>query len=154
LPPGDNTIGVFGRITRWKGQDVVLRALAKLSDVRAIFVGEEEDREYANELRSLANDRVRFLGFREDARELMSAVDCIVHVSTAPEPFGRVIVEGMLALRPVIATNAGGVPEIIEDGVSGILVAPGNADELAAAIRRVFSDPTEAARMAARGRER
>ena len=156
---GSHVLGVFGRITPWKGQDVVMRALAQVPSVVALFVGEEEDGGYAKELRLLASklgiaERVRFLGFREDMPQLMRLVDCVVHASTNPEPFGRVIVEGMLAGRPVIATRAGGVPEIIEDGVSGILVPPGNPDELAAAIVRVLSDPVGTERLAQRGRAR
>ena len=156
---GSHVLGVFGRIIPWKGQDVVMRALAQVPSVVALFVGEEEDGGYANELRLLATklgiaERVRFLGFREDVPQLMRLVDCVVHASTNPEPFGRVVVEGMLAGRPVIATRAGGVPEIIEDGVSGILVPPGNPDELAAAIVRVLSDPVGTERLAQRGHAR
>jgi glycosyltransferase involved in cell wall biosynthesis len=152
-------LGVFGRITPWKGQEVVVRALAHAPSVVALFVGEEEDAGYGNELRLLAAnlgvaERVRFLGFREDVPQLMRLVDCIVHPSKDPEPFGRVVVEGMIARRPVIATRAGGVPEIIEDGISGILVAPGNPDELGAAIVRILSDPKEAARLAENGHAR
>ncbi|MBV9008454.1 MAG: glycosyltransferase family 4 protein [Verrucomicrobia bacterium] len=153
------TTGVFGRITPWKGHDVVLRALARVPNVTAIFVGDEEDPDYANELRRLARelnvqDRIRFLGFRENVAELMRSVGCIVHASTAPEPFGRVVVEAMLAQRPVIATNAGGVGEIVEHGVSGLLVSPRNVDALAGAIRRIFEHPAESRLMAERGRER
>ena len=54
----------------------------------------------------------------------MKAVDIVVHTSIAPEPFGRVIVEGMLARKPVIATRAGGALEIIDEGVTGLLVTP------------------------------
>jgi glycosyltransferase involved in cell wall biosynthesis len=84
----------------------------------------------------------------------MRAVDCIVHVPTDPEPFGRVVVEGMLARRPVIATRAGGIPEIVENGVSGILIAPGSPDELAEALRRIFSDPVASQGTAANGQAR
>jgi glycosyltransferase involved in cell wall biosynthesis len=156
---GSGVLGVFSRITQWKGQHVVLRALVSVPSLVAVFVGEEEDPAFGNELRLLARelgvaDRVRFLGFRKDVPALMRMVDCVVHVSIDPEPFGRVVVEGMLARRPVIATRAGGTPEIIEDGVSGILTTPGSPDELAAALLRVFSDPVAAARMAANGQER
>ena len=156
---GSPVIGVFSRITQWKGQDVVLRALVKVPSLVAVFVGEEEDRGSGDELRFLARelgiaDRVRFLGFRKDVPQLMRVVDCIVHVPTDPEPFGRVVVEGMLARRPVIATRAGGIPEIIENGVSGILITPGSPDELAEALRRIFSDPVAAAEMAANGQAR
>ncbi|MDQ2918885.1 MAG: glycosyltransferase family 4 protein [Verrucomicrobiota bacterium] len=153
------TLGVFGRITSWKGHDVVLRALAHVPEVNAIFVGAEEDAAYARSLRDLSIDlgltsRVRFLGFREDVAQLMQQVDCIVHASTEPEPFGLVIVEGMLAQMPVIATRAGGATEIIEEGESGLLVRPGDASEMAAAIKRILSAPEEAARMAMKGYER
>jgi glycosyltransferase involved in cell wall biosynthesis len=152
-------IGVFGRITPWKGQDVVIRALAHVPSAAALFVGDEEDAGYANELRLLATnlrvaERVRFLGFRGDVPQLMRMVDCIVHPAKDPEPFGRVVVEGMIARRPVIATRAGGVPEIIEDGTTGILVSVGNSDELAAGINRILSDPAEAARLANNGHAR
>ncbi|MFL6519569.1 MAG: glycosyltransferase [Chthoniobacterales bacterium] len=158
-PDGSYIAGIFGRMTRWKGQDVVLRALVNVPSVVAVFVGAEEDPAFAEELRRLAHelrisDRVRFLGFREDVPQLMRAVDCVVHVPTDPEPFGRVVVEGVLARRPVIATRYGGIPEIIENGVSGILIAPGSPDELANALRRVFSDRGAAAEMAATGRAR
>jgi glycosyltransferase involved in cell wall biosynthesis len=151
--------GVFGRITQWKGQDVVLRALVHVPSVVAVFVGEEEEPASGDELRLLARelgiaDRVRFLGFRKDVPQLMRVVDCIVHVPTDPEPFGRVVVEGMLAGRPVIAARAGGVPEIIENGVSGILITPGSPDELAEALRRIFSNAVAAAEMAAKGQAR
>jgi glycosyltransferase involved in cell wall biosynthesis len=156
---GLRIVGVFGRITQWKGQDVVLRALVNVPSVAAMFAGEEEDAASGDELRLLARelgiaDRVRFLGFRKDVPHLMRVVDCIVHVPTDPEPFGRVVVEGMLARRPVIATRAGGIPEIIENGVSGILIAPGSPDELSEALRRIFSDPVAAAEMAANGHAR
>lgn len=153
------TIGVFGRITPWKGHDIVLHALARLPEVEALFVGAEEDAPYARELRRLVRElgltsRVRFAGFRTDATRLMQEVDCIVHASTAPEPFGLVIVEGMLARKPVIATRAGGAAEIIADGETGLLVRPGDAEELAEAIARIFAHSTEAARLAAAGHER
>jgi glycosyltransferase involved in cell wall biosynthesis len=156
---GLRLVGVFGRITSWKGQNVVLRALGNVPSVVAMFVGEEEDPASGNKVRELARElgiahRVRFLGFRKDVPQLMRVVDCIAHVSIDPEPFGRVVVEGMFAGRPVIASRAGGVPEIIEDGVSGILIKPGSPDELAAALLRIFSDPVATARMAANGQAR
>jgi glycosyltransferase involved in cell wall biosynthesis len=156
---GLRVVGVFGRITQWKGQDVVLRALVNIPSVAAVFAGEEEGSASGDKLRLLARelgiaDRVRFLGFRKDVPQLMRVVDCIVHVPTDPEPFGRVVVEGMLARRPVIATHAGGIPEIIENGVSGILIAPGSPDELAEALLRIFLDPAATARMAANGHAR
>ena len=96
-------------------------------------------------------ERVHFLGFRHDIAPLMRAADVVVHASTLPEPFGRVIVEGMLARRPVIATAAGGVGEIIDDGRTGVLVPPGDAAAIARAVQALRDDPGRAAALAAAG---
>jgi len=71
-----------------------------------------------------------------------------VHTSVAPEPFGRVIVEGMLARRPVIATRGGGAVEIVRDGETGLLVPPGDVQALVAAIRHLLEHPDLARRLA------
>jgi glycosyltransferase involved in cell wall biosynthesis len=81
----------------------------------------------------------------------MQSMDIIAHTSTSAEPFGLVIVEGMLASKPVIATRAGGAMEIIEDKKSGLLVTPGSVEELQDAIEYLLAHPTEAARIAAAG---
>ena len=94
--------------------------------------------------------RVHFLGFQQDVPRLMRAMDVIVHCSTAPEPFGLVIVEGMLARRPVIASAAGGALEIMT-GESGLLVAPGDATALRSAITRLLENPELARRLAEEG---
>ncbi len=88
------------------------------------------------ESEGLAN-RAHFLGFRDDVPALMKGVDIVAHTSIAPEPFGRVVVEGMLAGKPVIAARDGGVTEIIDDGRDGLLVPSGDANALAAAIRQL-----------------
>jgi glycosyltransferase involved in cell wall biosynthesis len=79
-------------------------------------------------------------------------MDAVVHCSTEPEPFGRVIIEGMAAGRPVIGSAAGAVPEIIQDGVNGLLTPPGDVDALAWAMARVLEDPA-ALRWAEAGRQ-
>ncbi len=158
--PARKLLGVFGRLAAWKGQAVFLQALALVPDAIGVIVGDAlfgED-EYARELYRLVEtlgltDRVKFLGFRSDVPALMSAMDVIVHSSVAPEPFGRVVVEGMLSGRPVIASAAGGVLEIIEDGRSGFLYEPGNAQALAAVMMRVIAEPELASRVAQAGRE-
>lgn len=151
-------IGVFSRLDTWKGQHVLVEALRQLPDVRAIFVGGAlfEKDAYATQLRARISelgleDRCRILGFRSDIPALMKGVDIVAHTSIAPEPFGRVVVEGMLAGRPVIATRAGGVVEIIDDGTTGLLTEPGNIDDLAQAIRRLIASPDYAAQIAAAG---
>ena len=155
-------VSVFSRLAPWKGQHVLLEALSHLpEDVHALIVGEAifGEREYAAALREQVRAlglgaRVHFLGFRGDIPTLMRASDVVVHASTSPEPFGRVVVEGMLAGKPVVATRAGGVLEIVEDAQSGLLVEPGDADDLARALNYLLAHPAEATRVAEAGRRR
>ena len=145
LPSGP-LIGVFSRLAPWKGQHVVLQALAKLPGVHCIVAGSAlfgEDA-YAASLRMLASDlgiedRVTFLGQRGDVPALMRAVDIVVHPSVDPEPFGRTLVEAMLARTPVIATDAGAASEILDGGEAGTLVPPGDAGALTEAIRETLA---------------
>jgi len=149
-------VGHFSRLSPWKGQHILIEALAQCPpQVAAVLVGEalfgEED--YATRLRQQVEDqglgdRVRFLGFQSDVISLMHACNLIAHTSTAPEPFGRVVVEGMLCGRPVVAANAGGAVELIEPGHTGWLTPPGDAAALAAAIRQCYEQPEEAHRRA------
>jgi glycosyltransferase involved in cell wall biosynthesis len=155
---GVRVVGAFGRITPWKGQNVLLEALPYLPDVHALVVGEaiSEERAYAEALRQQSKDlgledRVHFVGFRRDIPQLMRLSDVVVHTSVAPEPFGRVVVEGMLASRPVVATRGGGVLEIIDDGDNGVLVPPGDPNALAEVLRGLLSDPDRARALAKAG---
>ncbi len=138
---GAPLIGMFGRLAKWKGQEVLLDALRLLPDVQALIVGTAlfEDPAFPGQLRKRAAAlglarRVHFLGHRSDVPAVMQEVDVVVHASVAPEPFGRVVAEAMLAGRPVVAARAGGIPEIIEHGRTGLLVRPGDATELAGAL--------------------
>ncbi len=153
-------LGVCARLAPWKGQHVVLAALQALPDAHAWIIGDalfgEED--YARGLRDHAAalgvaDRVRFLGEREDVARLLRASDIVVHSAVDAEPFGRVVVEGMLARRPVIATDAGGVREILRHRATGWLVRPGDPEALAAAVREIRAlPPEEREALAARAR--
>jgi len=141
---GAFVLAACARLAPWKGQHVLIAALASLPCVHAWIIGAAlfgEDA-YAAGLRTQAEqlgvaDRVRFLGEREDVSTLLRAADAVVHTAVDAEPFGRVVVEGMLARRPVIASDAGGVREILRDGVTGVLVRPGDPAALAAAVERV-----------------
>jgi glycosyltransferase involved in cell wall biosynthesis len=144
---GRTLVGLFGRITPWKGQHVLIAALPQLPDVHALIVGEALFGEvaYKHSLVRLAERlgvaaRVHWLGYRLDVPRLMRMVDLVVHTSTAPEPFGRVIVEAVLAGRPVVASDHGASRELLGD-TSGWLVAPGDPLALARAIRRVLGAP-------------
>jgi glycosyltransferase involved in cell wall biosynthesis len=160
IPAGAFVVSLFGRFHPWKGQQVLLDALTRLPNVHALFVGAPlfGEEPFASALQAQAAKtgvagRAHFLGFRADIPELMRASDAVVHASVYPEPFGRVIVEGMLAQRPVIATRAGGVTEILDDE-TGMLVPPNDSVAMAAAIESLQSDPARAAQIAMRGAAR
>ena len=89
---------------------------------------------------SVISHRVVFRGFQADVWAELSHIDVLVHCSVIPEPFGQVVVEGMVAGVPVIAADAGGPAEIITHNVDGILTAPGDVAALAAAMRRIRDD--------------
>lgn len=151
------TVLMAGRLTPWKGQHVLLKALREVPEAHAIFLGDalftDEDRQYARELRETAAEpslagRVHFVGFRKDTTTFFDLADVIVHASVIAEPFGRVIVEGMLAAKPVIATRAGGAAEILTHEQTGLFVTPNDAKELASALRRLHADRTLAHHLA------
>jgi glycosyltransferase involved in cell wall biosynthesis len=159
-------IAIVGRIAPWKGQDVFLRAFASAfpaSDERAIVVGAPlfgaSEEEYERGLHRLARElgiesRVEFRGFREDVGAELAEADVLVHASVIPEPFGQVIVEGMAAGVPVVASRSGGPAEVIDDERDGLLYEPGNVDALASILRRVTGDAELRALLVAGGREK
>jgi len=154
IPSDRPLVGMFSRLSYWKGQHILLEAASKLPDVQVLLVGDAlfGEAEYTEKLKNIAaqpslQGRVHWLGFRQDIPELMKACDAIAHCSTAPEPFGRVIVEAQLAKRPAIATIGGGTSEIIENGVTGLLIPPNDSQLLADAMQQIFSDRAAAQKM-------
>ena len=158
-------VALIGRIAEWKGQHVFLRAAAaarrRFPDARYWIVGAPLFGEYVYE-QSLhvmteqlgMTDRVEFLGFRDDVASLMSQIDIVVHASTLGEPFGQVVIEGMAAGKPLIATDGGALPEIVVPGETGYLVAMGSAEEMAMALERLLAAPALARAMGQAGRQR
>jgi glycosyltransferase involved in cell wall biosynthesis len=144
-------VGHFSRLSPWKGQHVLIDALLHCSeDVIAIFVGDAlfGEQDYATQLLQQItalglSHRVKFLGFRSDIPELMAACDLVAHTSTAPEPFGRVIVEAMLCQCPVIAAAAGGAVELVEHEQTGWLCPPEDSDALAEIITTCRNQPEQ-----------
>jgi len=135
-------IGIVGNIQEWKGQAVVVEAMARVHaavpDARCLLIGgaHRAGAQYERALRQRIaelnlQDVVRFTGFRSDVADVMNALDIVVHASVRPEPFGRVILEGMLLGKAVVAAAAGGVPELIADGETGFLCPPGDGAALA-----------------------
>ena len=93
-----------------------------------------------------------FTGHQADPASALRALDVVVHASTKPEPFGRVIVEGMACGRAVVAMRDGGAAELFEDGVSALGCPPGDPDALAAALLRLIDDPALRRRLGEGGR--
>jgi glycosyltransferase involved in cell wall biosynthesis len=158
---GKFVIGQFSRLSPWKGQHVLIEALAQCPEsVVGLFVGDAlfgED-EYVQQIKQQVKDlgltdRVHFLGFRSDVANLMGACDVVAHTSTAPEPFGRVIVEAMLCEKTVIAAAAGGAAELVTHGKTGWSITPGDATELAKTIRYCFENPTHCQDIAIQARK-
>ena len=136
-------IGIVGRISEWKGQHVVLEALAQsgLAGVELRIIGSAMFGEtaYEDRLRGLAADllepgHVVFRGFCPDVPAELEELDIVVHASTIPEPFGQVVIEAMAAGVPVVAADRGGPAEVITSGVDGVLVPPSDPALLAAAL--------------------
>jgi glycosyltransferase involved in cell wall biosynthesis len=127
-----------GRLTRAKALEVAIGAVEQVDGVTLLVAGDGEERAA---LESLAGERVRFLGAlpRERVLELFAAADASV-LSSSWENFPHAVVEALAVGTPVIATRVGGVPEVVEDGVNGLLVPPGDAAALAEAVRRFFAD--------------
>jgi glycosyltransferase involved in cell wall biosynthesis len=160
LPEDVYLAGLFGRLAPWKGQHIALEALARLPHLHLVLVGSAlfGEQAYVKTLHEQAarlgvQDRLIFAGFRDDMPAWMKAVDVILHTSTEPEPFGRVIIEGMAAGRPVIAAAAGGVTEIVRHRTNGWLVPPRDVTALAEAIEILRAAPELANRLASQGLE-
>jgi glycosyltransferase involved in cell wall biosynthesis len=127
-----------------KGIQHLLKAFARMRDPTALLaiIG---DGPLAATLRALSvelkvEDRVSFLGLRDDVQDLIDQSDIFVHPATWSEAFGFTIAEAMAGARAVIASRVGGIPEIIDDGVSGLLVKAGSVTELTAALDRLNGD--------------
>jgi glycosyltransferase involved in cell wall biosynthesis len=154
------TFGVFSRLSPWKGQHVAIEALQGLPDAKCIIVGASQfgEEHYERHLHSLAEqlgvkDRVMFLGHRNDVADIMAAVDAYCHPSTSPEPFGMAVLEAMREGLPIVATNAGGIPELIQQDVTGILVERNSPTAIAQALEMFMNHPQRAAYMGQQAKE-
>ncbi|MFQ5853492.1 MAG: glycosyltransferase family 4 protein, partial [Candidatus Binatia bacterium] len=156
-------VGIIGTIQPWKGQREVILAIKQVReifpDIRCLIVGEIFDPSYDRQIKALVDElelqeNIRYLGYRKDVLELMDGMDIVIHASTSPEPFGRVLIEAMVLGKPVIATKAGGPLEIVEDTVTGLLVPPGDPEALASAVIGLFENQMHSAKMGEAGRER
>jgi glycosyltransferase involved in cell wall biosynthesis len=155
-------MAMVGSLVRWKRQTDAIEATAQLLgeglDVALVIVGPSTDAKFAAELHALIQERglsgrVRLVGYTEHPEAILRAANVAV-VCSDREPFGRVTIEAMAQGTPVVATNSGGTPEIIEDGVSGLLFPTGDSSALAAHIRTLVSNPDRLAQLGASAKER
>jgi glycosyltransferase involved in cell wall biosynthesis len=165
VPASSRLIGIVGNIKPWKGQEVVVRAMAilrdRFPDVVCLLIGDSspDDYQYRERIESLVSDsgldrRVLVTGFRSDIANYINALEILVHASIEPEPFGRVLLEGMALRKPLVASGGGAVPEIVADGETGYLFEPGNAQALADRIATLLADPDLCRETGARGYQR
>ena len=162
--PSHPIVGIVGRISPTKGQDVFIRAAAKVAcrfpDVRFQVIGGAlfQHDGFEKEIRVLAAQlglrNLEFLGFCDDVVSRMRKLTVLVHASPVPEPFGQVVVEAMAAGKPVIATDAGGIPEIVIDGECGFLVPVRDSNAMAEKICVLLANPKLAVALGRRGRAR
>lgn len=165
-PQEARVLAIIGQIAPWKRQEDAIEAFAGLiheeRNVVLWIVGEAkfrpENERYLERLKEMVKafdleDKVIFTGFREDVLEICCAADLLLLCSDH-EPFGRVIIEAMSQGVPVVGTRGGGVPEIIEHGMSGFMYEIGNTDELALYIRQVLDDQVIWSLFSQNGQER
>ncbi len=159
LIPKGQVVGTIGWLLPVKGPILLLKAMESVwqnrSDVELVFVGKGELKSdlttQAIEMGVL--DRVKFLGWRNDIHEILPVFDLFV-LPSLNEGMGRVIVEAMASGKPVVASNVGGIPDLIKDKENGLLVKPGDEEALANAVLALLNDPEKARRMGKRGRDR
>jgi len=159
-------VTLVGRVSERKGQTLLVRAVGLLPPalrqrVRVLIVGdvfrgneEAKDRVAEETVRTGLEKQVMILGFRSDIPAIMAASDVVTIPSLLPESAPTVALEAMAASRPVIASSVGGLPEIIADGITGLLIPAGDAEELAAALTATLENETMRTGMGRAGRRR
>jgi glycosyltransferase involved in cell wall biosynthesis len=165
LQPSTRLVGLVGNIREWKGQAVVVEAMEIVArecpDVACLLIGHHSEGDVAY-LRSIEariasaglQGRVLITGYRANVADYVAALELLIHASILPEPFGRVLLEGMALRKPLVASRGGAVPEIVDDGSTGLLFEPGNARDLAEKLLRLLASPTESRAMGEAGYER
>jgi glycosyltransferase involved in cell wall biosynthesis len=158
-------VGIVGNVRHWKGQEVVIRALSRLGskfdDVVCLIIGDADsaNQQYRDHITNTLNElglggRVVITGYKVRVADYISVLEVLIHASVMPEPFGRVLLEGMALRKPIVASRGGAVPEVVVHEVTGLLFSPGNHDDLAASLERLLDDPEGAAAMGVAGYER
>ena len=162
----DPVVALSARFTRMKGHDVLLRAIASLASrgrlIRTIISGMplfEGEREWHDTICRLLIDlhlesSVTLTGWLDDVAPLYAASDIVVHPCTLPDTLPLAVLEAMAAGRPVVASDIGGLPELVENDRTGLLVSPGDHNALANAILELVDQPEKAKRLGSNARRR
>ena len=150
-------VGTIGWLLPIKGPMYLLKAMAEVwqyhPDIQLVYVGKGDlEKELKGEAyRTGVSDKVKFLGWRDDIPEIMQILDIFV-LPSLNEGMGRVLVEAMASGKPIVASNVGGIPDLVKHGHNGFLVAPGDANGLSLAIKKLIEDEQLRLEMGARGR--
>lgn len=160
LAPDQPVVACVAHLSPKKGQIFLLQAVALLRDrfpdLVCLLAGEGEMTEQLQQQAAALGiaDRVRLLGFRRDVMSVMQAADVVVLPSIAKEGLGLVLVEAALLEKPTIGSNAPGIDEAVQGGVTGLLVAPGDAAALAEGLALLLGDAALRSQMGQAGRQR
>lgn len=149
-------IGCISRLIPSKGVQDLINALALIKNEINLFVFIAGDGPYLEYLKSMIKDmkldNIEFLGYRDDIPDFLRNIDIFVLPSYS-EGFGLSVAEAMFLEKPVIATDVGGIPEIIKNNVNGLIVKPGKPQELAVAIKKLASDERMRKEFSLKGKE-
>lgn len=151
IQPNEIVLALVGRISRWKGQMILLDAFNNLvqknDNIKLVFVGapppnqEKFQEDLEDRISSFKlNDKVLIIPFQNEIHKIWQAIDIAVVPSTEPEPFGMVAIEAMLAHKPIVGSNHGGLTEIIENNATGFLVTPNSVQDLVIALEKLIQN--------------
>jgi len=158
IPPNASVIGTVGALFPVKGQRYLIEAFrmvrARMATAHLVILGEGQEREVLEqEARRLGvQDSVHLLGFRDDVPAMLPQMD-VFTLPSLSEGLPLALLEAMAAKRPVVVTQVGGMPEVVEDGKTGLLVPPGDAKALATQLLRILENPGLATQLGEAGRD-
>ena len=158
-------LALVGRISRWKGQMILLEAFKELvqqnENVKLVFVGapppnqEKFQEDLEDRIKDLKfQEKVLIIPFQNEIHKIWHAADIAIIPSTEPEPFGMVAIEAMLAQKPIVGSNHGGLKEIIINKETGFLVTPNNVEELVDVLNKLINDKLLREQMGKKGYSR
>jgi len=160
-----NVVGIIGNICFLKGQLVFLHAVPSIlqafPNTVFLIVGDstgKADESYKQNLREYIQrhgieKQVMMTGFKKNILDIVEKLDVLVHPPVLPEAFGLVLLEAMYKEKPVVASNIGGIPELVQDRVNGFLIPPNDSDALARSVCKLLSDPQLRTRMGEQGKK-